>query len=250
MLGGFAATTPLISRKLPPSASAGPSRVANKGRAPTAVSISSDDGDIQETKAKPNKRIVRVANRTGAKRGRKQDNGSEEAEVLQSDHEKKKKRIRRGQEEIGEESESEAEIQEVPPLVQPTKRTRGSSKKPVSTSAKGEGMVNGGRGTKGKGKGKARAKAAAPVAADEIESLEIEGDDVRMGVENFENDAVLMSTKQAKRQTKQADKAADDECASLREQLRQVRFSFGRIFATPYLAIFCVSDRRVSILKI
>lgn len=224
--GGFAATTPLVSRKLPPSTSAGPSRVAKKGRAVSALSISSDDGDIQEVTAKANKRGVRVANPTGTtKRGRRQDNGSDEAEILQSEHETKKKRIRRAQEEIGDESEPEAEIQEVPPLAS-TKRTRGSSRKPAS--GVGKGAVNGT--TRGKGKGKARAKAAAPMAVDEIESLEIEEEDARMEVANLAAaiNASLTPTKQEKMRTKQAsrvaDKVVDDECARLREQLRQVRF--------------------------
>ena len=225
--GGFTATTPLPTRRLPPSTStAGPSLAVTRGKAANApLSIHSDDDDIQEVpNVKSGKRVIRGATATGtANRKRKKDDDPEVVEDVQSEHETKKRRSRRVREGNVEESGLEEQVQEVPP---PTvaKRTRGGSRKPTSRSGKGEATING---TAKVVKGKAKGKTVAVIDLDEID---IEEEDARTQVENLANviNASLRPPKHTRtKQTSQgSDNGVDDECARLREQLQQVYVRF------------------------
>lgn len=185
------------------------SRAANKRKEENApLFVHSDDDDIEEvSRWRGNRGASDI--RTG-KRTRKTDNDSEEVEKAENE----------------EDNRFDEEVQELPPPIN-VKKPRRSSRKPTSRSGKSEPTTNGNARRLG-GKGKTKANGVAHMDVDEVGSLDLDEEDVQMEVEAIAShiNASLLSAKPPKsRVSRIAEKGTDDECAKLREQLRQVRFS-------------------------
>jgi hypothetical protein len=174
--------------------------------AKTLLSVQSDDDGVQEVStAKGGKCGTGHTTATGPLNGKRKDDNLEVAEDVQSERETKKRRNRRDGEEHEQEKWLEEQVQEVPPPVAAKRALRRSG---IIGTARAEG----------------EGKSVPFIGLDDVELMDIE-EEARAEVETSVIDASLRPPEEGNSRTKQVSSwGADDECASLREQLQQVRF--------------------------